>query len=191
VTAWLSAPAMRESLASLEPIWATEVTRLLPELAVERPGLPVAATLREKWQRQRFFEALSRAIVGRRAQLLLHLDDMQWCDRETLEWVHYLLRFDPRARLMVLATVRGEEVGDTDPLAELLLVAQRNGYLTEIGIGPLDEAETSSLASSWCEMGKRVRLRLLLWSPGGADMERSLQVRSGWPRPGRSCADWR
>jgi tetratricopeptide (TPR) repeat protein len=134
-------------LTTLEPIWATEVARLLPELAIERPGLPAASTLREKWQRQRFFESIARAMLSQAGPLILFLDDMQWCDRETLEWLHFMLRFDPSARLMLLGTVRVEELDDTGPLAELLLVARRNNLLTEINIGPLDETETRSLAA--------------------------------------------
>jgi len=39
------------------------------------------------------------------------LDDLQWCDTETLAWLHYLLRFDPQARLAQLSPPARELAG--------------------------------------------------------------------------------
>jgi predicted ATPase len=76
------------------------------------------------------------------------MDALQWCDRGTLEWLHYLLRFDPQARLLVVGTCRPEEMGDDHPLASLLQALRHDGQLTEIELGPLDEAETTSLTAN-------------------------------------------
>src|SRR5437867_6194170 len=51
--------------------------------------------LSEGWQRHDFFEALARAVLGGPRPLLLLIDDLQWCDQETVEWLHYLLRLEP------------------------------------------------------------------------------------------------
>ena len=102
IVTWLRSPALRPRLLALEPIWAVEVARLLPELLAGRPDLARPGPAAEASQRQRLFEALARAILRseeppRRADpLLLMIDDLQWCDRDTLEWLHYLLRFEPR-----------------------------------------------------------------------------------------------
>src|SRR5262249_39129578 len=94
VTAWLRTEALRTRLLAMEGIWLGEVARLLPELLVERPDLAPPPPLVDSWQRQRFWEALARALLLNRQPLLLVLDDLQWCERETLEWLYYLLRFD-------------------------------------------------------------------------------------------------
>ncbi|MFB0537017.1 MAG: BTAD domain-containing putative transcriptional regulator [Anaerolineae bacterium] len=143
VTTWLRA----RPLPPLEPIWRSEIARLLPELLVEQPDLSPPGPLAEAWQYQRFFEALTQAILGGSQPLLLLIDALQWCDWGTLEWLHYLLRFDPQARLLVIGTLRPEEMGDDHPLASLLQALRHDGHLTEMELGPLNEAETLSLAA--------------------------------------------
>ena len=53
-------------------------------------------TAPEAEQRQRLFDAVARAFRAPGAPLLLVADDLHWCDRETLQFLHYLLRADPR-----------------------------------------------------------------------------------------------
>ncbi len=146
VMSWLRAEALRPALAALDAVWLTEVARLLPALLLERPGLPPPSPLQEDWQRQRLFEALARALLGIHGPLLLLLDDVQWCDRETLAWVHYLLRFDPHACLLIVGTLRLAERSTNQPLESLLGSLRREGLVSEIPLGPLDAAETAALA---------------------------------------------
>ena len=85
---------------------------------------------------------------GGRAPLLLFLDDVQWVDRESLDWVDYLLRFDPRAPLLIVSTVRPQEVGKDHPLVSFELALTRSGLLREIPLSPLAAEETALLAAS-------------------------------------------
>ena len=105
VTAWLRTDAFEIARKRLPDIWRSEVTRLLPELLAEQPTLPKPEPLTERWQLQRFFEALARSIMMANQPLILLIDDLQWCDPETLEWLPHLLRFDPTARLLIVATL--------------------------------------------------------------------------------------
>ena len=141
VAAWLRA----RPLPPLEPVWLTELARVLPELLVTHPGLPPPAPLREAWQRNRLFEALTRGVLCCGRSRLLVLDDLQWCDPDTLAWLHYLLRFDPNAALLVVGTLcMGES--DHPELDALLAALRREGLVTEIELGPLDARETAALA---------------------------------------------
>ena len=148
VASWLRSESIHRALAALDAAWLTEVARLLPALLQERPGLPPPGPLEEDWHRQRFFEALARALLSRGGPLLLLLDDLQWCDRETLALVHYLLRFDPQARLLIVGTLRLEERSTNQPLESLLLNLHRDGQVSEIPLGRLDAAETAALAGA-------------------------------------------
>jgi len=155
LTAWLRTAALQRTLPTLDGAWLGEVARLLPELVVQNPEIAPPGPLVESWQRQRLFEALAQAFRAPR-QLILHLDDVQWCDQETLEWLPYLLmlrrpggssRLRP-PRVLAVGTLRSEERQADDQLASLLVDLRRSQQLTEIDLGPLDEEETASLASS-------------------------------------------
>jgi DNA-binding SARP family transcriptional activator/tetratricopeptide (TPR) repeat protein len=147
LTDWLRAEAIRPRLPELAPLWLVETARLLPELLVERPELPAPAPLSDSWQRQRFREAVARAVLLGRQPLLLVIDDLQWCDGETLEWLRYFLRLAAQERLLVVGTVRPEEVGSDHPLTNLLLDLRQAGQLTEMELGPLTGDETAALAT--------------------------------------------
>lgn len=84
ITDWLRAELFQPARKQLADVWRSEVARLLPEILIERPTLPRPEALTERWQRQRFFEALARAILTAPQPLLLVIDDLQWCDQETL-----------------------------------------------------------------------------------------------------------
>ncbi len=78
--------------------------------------------------------------------LLLVIDDLQWCDQETLEWLAYLLRFDARARLLIVGTLRPAELGNDHPLQPFLLNWLNAEQLTELELTPLNELDTVALA---------------------------------------------
>jgi len=77
----------------------------------------------------------------------LLIDDLQWCDQETLEWLHFLLRFDSMARLLVVGCAREEEPPPHHPLRTFLLHLRNTMRVTEIPLEPLDAAETGKLAA--------------------------------------------
>lgn len=147
LTDWLRSDVLRPSLARLDMVWRTEVARILPELLTAQPDLPAYEPISELGQRERFFEALARAVLAAPQPLLLLIDDLQWCDQETIEWLHFLLRFDPHARIFVVGTVRAEEVPPQHPLRVLLLHLGSTVRVTELTLQSLDAAETASLAA--------------------------------------------
>jgi predicted ATPase len=109
LTSWLRA----FPLPPIETIWLSEIARLLPEILAKRPTLPNPQPITQDWQRQRMFEALAYTLLVYQPILLL-MDDMQWCDSGTLEWLQFLLQFNPNARLLVLGAFRlGEELSNS------------------------------------------------------------------------------
>ena len=85
------------------------------------------------------------------APLVLVLDDLQWADADTIEWLHYFLRSASGSSCLVVATVRAEEEQDNPPLGRLLGQLRHDDLLTTIALGPLDEAATALLAGAVAE----------------------------------------
>ena len=104
----------------------------------------------ESWQRLRFFEALAQAfrLV---APLVLVVDDLQWADGDTIEWVQFFVRSASDTRCLVVGTVRAEEEQDNPPLGRLLGQLERDNLLTTITLGPLDRTATAQLAGEVVE----------------------------------------
>lgn len=133
-------------LNQVKPIWLVELMRLLPELTERFPDLPQPQPMTESWQRQRLFEALAHAMLLDGHPLLVLLDDLQWCERETLEWFDFFLRLNPQARLLIVGTLRTGENIAQQTLNALYRNLQRDDLITMLSLQPLNAEETSHLA---------------------------------------------
>jgi DNA-binding SARP family transcriptional activator len=150
IAAWLGNPALQPTLMRLDPQWMTDVARLRPQLLAARPEVPLPDRQLESWQRLRFFEALAQACRSA-APLVLVVDDLQWADGDTLEWLQYFVRSSLETPCLVVGTARAEEEQDNPPLGRLLDHLDRDGLLTTITLGPLDRAATAQLAGEVVE----------------------------------------
>lgn len=150
VVEWLRSRALQSRLAGLDEVWLVEIARIFPAFLAQYPHLHAPGPLTEAWQRTRMFEALARAVLGpdASAPLLLFLDDLQWCDQETLDWLGYLLRFAAQAPLLIVAAVRKYEIEQVHPLMAFWFALTRSGLLSEISLAPLNPAETGLLAAN-------------------------------------------
>ena len=70
----------------------------------------------DSWQRHRFFEGLAAAFLTSGRPTLLTLDDIQWCDGETLAWLQFFLRRSTDQPVLVIASGREEEFDDNNEL---------------------------------------------------------------------------
>ncbi|GBG06094.1 putative transcriptional activator domain protein [Paenibacillus agaridevorans] len=136
-------------LRSLPPpklgfVWLSELARLLPELLEQYPDLPKPSPIQEKWQLNQWFEAIERMLLASEPLMIL-LDDIQWSDEETLQFLSYLLRGDSKVRLLLVATMRTDE--DTeDAVAHVLGELRSELKLIDIELTPLSRDETARLA---------------------------------------------
>jgi DNA-binding SARP family transcriptional activator/tetratricopeptide (TPR) repeat protein len=147
VTSLLRSEALRPSLMRLNAEWLSEIARLEPDLLTTRPDLRRPGPLSEQWQRQRLFDALARVVVASERPVMLLVDDLQWCDRDTLEWLHFLLRYELQTRLLIVGTARIEEVTVDGQLLPLLQSLRHENRATEITLNPLSREETIKLAA--------------------------------------------
>lgn len=146
VADWLRTPAVQAGLATLDPVWKAEVDRLVPSgKARADPGGGSRAMV-EAWQRHRFFEGLARALIGVDRPLLLVLDNLHWCDQETLAFLTFCLGLTVDAPVLVAATmcIDGDEPGLADWTARM----RATGMLTAVALNPLDAADSARLAEA-------------------------------------------
>lgn len=147
VIEWLRSDLLQQVVAQMDDVWLVELARLLPELLMERPDLSPPQPMTENHQRQRLFESLTRVFQAVDEPLLLLLDDMHWCDQETASWLQYLFSAWTRPPLLLVATVRPEEVPEAHPAHALWRDLRVQGSFHEIALQPLSETETIALAN--------------------------------------------
>ena len=142
----LRSDALRSHIDTLDTVWRSELARLLPELldASQPPGRSQSGDLA---QRQRLFDAVSRAIVVADRPCLLIIDDLQWCDAETIELIGFVVRSRRTAPVLLVGTVRSEELTAHHPLGELVDALGHDQAVTTVPLDPLDEATTATLAA--------------------------------------------
>ena len=145
IAGWLKSDALRPALTRLDPAWVTDVARLHPALLADRPEVPAPTPQLESWQHLRFFESLAQAFHSA-DPLILVIDDLQWADGDTLDWLQYFVRSSSATRCLVVGTARAEEEQDNPPLGRLLAHLERDHLVATIRLGPLDRAATAQLA---------------------------------------------
>jgi DNA-binding SARP family transcriptional activator/predicted ATPase len=146
IAEWLRAAHLAAARTRLSQPQLAELSRVLPEILEENPALGRPRPLTESWERLHFYDSLNAAFGKAEKPLLLFIDDLQWCDADSFEWLHSLLRSPAAARTLVLGTLRPEEAGRDHPITRLLGALRQSGQAAEIPLLPLDAGETSALA---------------------------------------------
>jgi DNA-binding SARP family transcriptional activator len=144
VVSWLRSPAVRRDRIGRGHL--RELVRLLPELLNDHPDLQPPELMPEKEQRRRLFDAVHHALVSPDSGVVLVADNLQWFDRESLRLLHYLLRPDQAARLLVVATARLDQIDRDHPVHAVLDALRAAGQITELELSPLPREEVAALA---------------------------------------------
>ena len=148
VADWLRNPAVQSATATLDPAWRAEVDRLVPSGTGGGEPWPGLRAMVDAWQRHRFFEGLARALIGAGRPMLLVLDNLQWCDQETLAFLTFCLGLEPTAQILVAGTVRDDNSAEDPELADWTVRMRASGLLAELSLNPLEAADTARLAEA-------------------------------------------
>ncbi|NRF69610.1 AAA family ATPase [Aquincola sp. S2] len=135
-----------------------DIARLLPEIAPDEPLPPLDAHT----AKLRLLEGLAR-LIEQHAPLLL-VDDLQWCDVATLEWLVFVAH---RGRLRWVATARTHAL--PLPAKQALQALRSASLLAEAALGALDAAGLDALCRAhWpLEHWPADRIQALLQRSGG------------------------
>ncbi|MBK9675235.1 MAG: AAA family ATPase [Betaproteobacteria bacterium] len=115
-------------------VYRLDVARLLPEVAPDEPLPPLDALT----ARVRLFEALARTLE--RHCTMLAVDDLQWADAATVEWLVMLAH---RGRVRWVATARADELSEATH--STLLALESAGTLHSLALQGLDRAALNAL----------------------------------------------
>lgn len=143
VLSWLRSADLAAQLRRADPVDVAELARLLPELGHLRGSAPAPADDGER--RRRLHDAVARTVTATDRSTLLLADDAQWSDAQSVQLMHYLVR-QATSPLLVVATVRREELEDDHPLAGLVSALQILDRTTDIRLGRLNRPDTAMLA---------------------------------------------
>jgi DNA-binding SARP family transcriptional activator len=146
VADWLRNEAVQSATVTLDPAWQAEVSRLVPAEGRDERGAGSRAMV-DAWQRHRFFEGLARALMAVGRPMLLVLDNMQWCDQETLAFLTFFLGLASGSPVLVAGTLRNDIDEDAE-LADWTFRMRATGLLTELSLSPLETADTARLAQA-------------------------------------------
>ena len=128
------------------PTWLAQIPGLLPTRRFAELQRGAAGTTKERMLRE-LTGALEAITVD--APLILWLEDLQWCDVSTLDWISAFAARPEPARLLLIGTVRSTEAASTHQrLATLIDSLILKGLCRELLLHGLDEAATAEYVSS-------------------------------------------
>lgn len=133
--------ARADVIGALNPVWRSELARLLPELAggVVPPADPGDAL--------RLFEAVAQALdaLAQRAPLLVVLEDLHWADALSMRLGGFLGRRARTGPMLILGTSRDEELEAGGILHKLGDALAREGHLVRLPVSRLSRNDTAAL----------------------------------------------
>ena len=157
-------PEDRALLDTLEPIWRAELVRLLPELG----GSEVNVSS-DPPDTPRLFEGV-RQLVGclvDRSPAVLILEDLHWADEMSLRLLQFLARRAPGWPLLLVGTVREEELPDLPLLRHTLDSLDGEPHVERLRVAPLSRRATvrlvRALSSARSEPAALDRLGRQVW----------------------------
>ncbi len=154
VADWLRTPGLSSAVRELPQPWRAEVERLVPTDATAtgprpRPARPSEGSraMVDAWRRHRLFEGLAHAVLGSGRPTLLVLDDLQWCDDETLGWLSSLLPALAHRQVLVVATVRSDDPDESRAGPSAAQLLRWGSGVSEIALSPLEPMGAEQLAA--------------------------------------------
>lgn len=145
VASCLMSPNIVHRLAGLNQDQQMSLVTLAPGLRRHFSHWQPVPVQASHWQRLHLYQAASSLFVGSDEPTLLFLDDAQWCDEQSLEWLQYMLAAYPHARLLVVMAVRADAM-EEQPFARAKSDLLARGRLKQIALTPLSLEETRELA---------------------------------------------
>ncbi|VIO72962.1 Sensor histidine kinase TmoS [Bradyrhizobium ivorense] len=127
------------------------IVDLVPELKLiigQQPAVPELAPPEAKARFQLVFRRFIRVFARPDHPLVLFLDDLQWLDAATLDFIENLLTQSDVRHLLVIGAYRNNEVTAAHPLTRALdAIRREGGRIQEITLAPLAHGHVNQLVA--------------------------------------------
>ena len=146
-------------LQGLPPVSLAEIAALVPAVA-ERVAVPPLSSDFPEARRARLFRAVGQlleALAGGR-QLVMLVDDVQWADDASVQFLHFLARHAARHPLLLLCAYRDEDLQADERLAGLVAGLRREAHARYMPLARLQLADTQALLEGLGDAQLAVRL---------------------------------
>jgi len=129
-------------VAALAGPAAGDLARLVPALSTDA-SLPS----QERWAQSRMYEALLQLLrqLATKGPVLLQLEDLHWADAGTLATTSFLLQAIRDEPIVIVATIRLDEIMRNVALRSWVAEISRSDRLERLELEPFDENEVAEL----------------------------------------------
>lgn len=137
------------ALSRLGTRWRAELARLLPE--ADAPGLPPPRD-----DPGRLFEAILLLLehMAGGQPLVLMVEDVHWADEMSLRLLAFVARKIRSTPVLILATMREEELDSTPALRQILGELRREPHFVILTLAPLSPTDTTALVRTLARAGR-------------------------------------
>jgi tetratricopeptide (TPR) repeat protein/transcriptional regulator with XRE-family HTH domain len=138
--------ASRDTLQKLPPVSLAEIAALVPAVA-ERVAVPSLSSDFPEARRARLFRAVVELFeaLARGRQLVVMIDDVQWADDASAQFVHYFSRRAASRPWLLVCAYRDEDLETHERLATLAESLRRETHARHLRLARLQAADTEAL----------------------------------------------
>jgi DNA-binding NarL/FixJ family response regulator len=148
------------SAADLGPL-ARDLYPLLPDLVPRPDDAALSPPIAPEHQRRHLLSVLAQLFLHHAARkpLLLVIEDLHWSDDDSLAWLHLLMRRATGHPLLIVATVRSEDVGTG--LRHWLDLLNRERLIDELTLPALSMTDVADMLAAIFTLSQPVRREFL------------------------------
>ena len=142
------AQAPKELLRRMLGPNASELVKLVPDIAAKLGTIPASKPLGEQQDKMRFYEAITQFFITicKDAPLLLLFDDMEYVDRSSLDLLEYFVRSSSNLRILTICSVPAEHgLEPSNPLEQTLMKFNKQRLLETVTVRNLSKEDTTNL----------------------------------------------
>jgi tetratricopeptide (TPR) repeat protein/transcriptional regulator with XRE-family HTH domain len=142
--------ASTATLRTLAPVSLAEIAALVPAVAERFGALPPLSSDFPEARQARLFRAIVQLVEALTAsqQLVVLIDDVQWADDASVQFLHYFARQVARRPVLLACAYRDEELDSDERLAGLVDSLRREQHVRHMPLARLEPGDAEALVES-------------------------------------------